>query len=812
MDDGSPPPGDTNNGASHDLEPPTAASPETPQSPSVHFAGIRSHKVRIKIEDIDDELPSLVAYLRLGARTTKVEQAVRLFLQDPENVEDEDENSGSERPAPMINPSDTIVLYKDGQLLCNEDLLNPPSKIHYRVYYSGETPGDLTPRLYFNSPDKRCAKIFVKNRESLLDDITNSGLTVDGLRNKISNKLGLADPNVVAVSACGGMRPGPLEGGHWEIKRVQSWLCRDIAIEIIPNIQYVVVRGCSKQYLYHPPPGKLNKEGTTVGNIKKWLRETLIPGVHRKCKSQIHVESADILVKDWYLELKNDSSPVPWGSLLDFSLPRGVAEAFIEEQNWLSPIKHTCVVCWDSKRGDEMVDQVTKLCLHGPKVCIKCLQQWIKSAFLENGWERVNCPSCTEPLSFHDVRAHATKTVFERYDTLLAKKLLSKVQNFYWCLSKGCNSGQVHLPSGRSDNSSCPKNLFQCHACGGRQCTLHGVKWHEGRTCREYDAMNPSKSKQDKASEATIKEISKECPKCKRNIIKSVGCNHMTCHCGHQWCYYCREAWEYNEERSLVCKHKPNCPEHNSNPFFYEQLMHDPPVGHGPPPAVAATAFPAVVRPRVEPPPMPPRALQRAEPDPEEFRHHALPDRFHDPPTSAFSPLPRAMSQFMPPSERHRLPLPHPAPVPAPFVPATDLWSEDDDVHPFAPAPRMRPRETQATNHRGHRASWIPQPTTEQALSSWPAQPRGIAPRFMVGAIDYTLPPRDHRRSLPAPEQRRNLLPGAEQRRALPAPEPRREMPRGERQSYVPDNAQRRPHVYAPRFSPRQMMNRPWGE
>ena len=117
---------------------------------------------------------------------------------------------------------------------------------------------------------------------------------------------------------------------------------------------------------------------------------------------------------------------------------------------------------------------------------------------------------------------------------LLAKKFLNKVQNFYWCLAKSCNSGQVHLPSGRSDSSSCPKTLFQCHACGGRQCTLHGVKWHEGRTCREHDATNPSKSKQDKASEATIKEISKECPKCKRNIIKSVGCNHMTCkllHC-----------------------------------------------------------------------------------------------------------------------------------------------------------------------------------------------------------------------------------------------------------------------------------------
>lgn len=842
MDEKGLPLGEPHDGITRDQAAHGLTSPSTPLLPGgVQFTGVRSQKVTVKIEDIDDELPSLTAHLRLGARTSKVEQAVRLFLQNPENVEDEDIDSDDGYPEPMINEGDAIVLYKGGMTLVDEDLLEPLEKIHYRVYYRGETPGDLTPRLYCNPPDKRCAKIFAKVKDELIDDIVNSGLTVDGLRNKLSNRMGLADPNVVAVSACGGLRLGPLEGGHWEIKRIQSWLCRDIAIEIVPDMQYVVVRGCSKQYLYHPPFGRQGKDGTTVGTIKKWLRETLLPGVHRKCKSEIYVDPVEITMKDWYLELKDDSSPVPWGSLLDFSLPQTVAENFIEDQAWLSPIKHTCVVCWDSKRGDEMVDQVTKICLHGPKVCIKCLQEWIQSAFLENGWERVNCPSCTEPLSFHDIRVHATKTVFERFDTLLAKKLLSKVQNFYWCLAKGCDSGQVHLPSGRPDNSSCPPTLLKCHACGGRQCTSHGVKWHEGRTCREYEAMNPSKSKQDKASQATIKEISKECPRCKRNIIKSVGCNHMTCHCGHQWCYYCREAWEYDDERSLVCKHKPNCPEYHTNPFFLEQLLRPPP--RPAPPAAAP------LRPRVEPPPMPARTMQRTEPDPEDFRHHALADRFHEPdpeelrhhalldrfnepdleefrhhaladmfhepPTGAFSPLPRAMTQPMLPHERPRLPLPHPEHLAARWISATDPWSDhwsqDDDAHPFAPAPRIRARDShQAANNRGLRVSWMQQATGERIPSPRPAHnPGGGTPRFRIGAIDYNLPAREHRRSAPAiPEHPRHLLMGPEQRRALPAPEPRREMTRGERQSHVPDNPPRRPQVYTPRFSPRQMMNR----
>jgi hypothetical protein len=38
----------------------------------------------------------------------------------------------------------------------------------------------------------------------------------------------------------------------------------------------------------------------------------------------------------------------------------------------------------------------------------------------------------------------------------------------------------------------------------------------------------------------------KRCPACRMFIEKTEGCNHMTCLCGHQFCFICIADW--NEE------------------------------------------------------------------------------------------------------------------------------------------------------------------------------------------------------------------------------------------------------------------------
>merc|ERR1711934_964438 len=36
----------------------------------------------------------------------------------------------------------------------------------------------------------------------------------------------------------------------------------------------------------------------------------------------------------------------------------------------------------------------------------------------------------------------------------------------------------------------------------------------------------------------------RSCPKCSMRICRSIGCNHMTCICGMEWCYVCEREWK----------------------------------------------------------------------------------------------------------------------------------------------------------------------------------------------------------------------------------------------------------------------------
>lgn len=207
------------------------------------------------------------------------------------------------------------------------------------------------------------------------------------------------------------------------------------------------------------------------------------------------------------------------------------------------PSTKECLVCTSTRSARHFPTRPpTSTCTHPPNTCTRCLKNWITIQFTTNLWSHIACPECTQILTHADVRAFSSRTTFRRYDTLSTRAALEAIPGFAWCMAKGCSSGQVH-----DEGASNPK--FKCVACRAAFCVHHGVAWHRGETCAQYDYRTDRsiRKMEDEASRKLIGELGKKCPneKCRWWIEKNSGCDHMTCSkCRHQFCWVCLATYK----------------------------------------------------------------------------------------------------------------------------------------------------------------------------------------------------------------------------------------------------------------------------
>ncbi|CZR69112.1 related to RING finger protein Dorfin [Phialocephala subalpina] len=214
-----------------------------------------------------------------------------------------------------------------------------------------------------------------------------------------------------------------------------------------------------------------------------------------------------------------------------------------------------CLICAESYLLTEFPPstEVTSTCNHknNERTCIYCLQQSIESAVTDGQLNLIVCPFCPEKLSREEIKKYATPEIFARYDYLA----LIATPDLVMCLGLNCGSGQIHT-------SEDP--MMTCQACSFKTCAFHKLPWHEGQTCEEFDTNDDQIERLEQA-EATAMLLAKEhaqvCPNCGNGVSRTEGCDHMTCRCGHEWCYLCGTSYE-NMKRLGDEAHAPTCMYH----------------------------------------------------------------------------------------------------------------------------------------------------------------------------------------------------------------------------------------------------------
>lgn len=83
-------------------------------------------------------------------------------------------------------------------------------------------------------------------------------------------------------------------------------------------------------------------------------------------------------------------------------------------------------------------------------------------------------------------------------------------------------------------------------SCGYSFCSNCRETSHRPLSCElfgRWQDMIGGKNQSNNLDDLWTKINTKKCPGCKKNIEKNMGCMHMTCPCGKQFCWLCLKDW-----------------------------------------------------------------------------------------------------------------------------------------------------------------------------------------------------------------------------------------------------------------------------
>ncbi|CAI2360877.1 unnamed protein product [Moneuplotes crassus] len=195
----------------------------------------------------------------------------------------------------------------------------------------------------------------------------------------------------------------------------------------------------------------------------------------------------------------------------------------------------TCNICYSDYPQSQ---QFSLRCGH--QFCKPCLSNMLQVNITEGRIANINCAyyGCELLYTESDIRAIIQdQEVIEKYLKFKENYEVNLDASRQWCPEPNCD---LWVQGSISDRKvTCDNGHTFCFVCQ--------APWHSG-SCKdqlEHQLL-------DYISENKVAK----CPKCKIRTEKNFGCNHMTCICGHQWCWICKREYthdHYNNDNLFGC-------------------------------------------------------------------------------------------------------------------------------------------------------------------------------------------------------------------------------------------------------------------
>lgn len=233
----------------------------------------------------------------------------------------------------------------------------------------------------------------------------------------------------------------------------------------------------------------------------------------------------------------------------------------------------------------------------GQRFCERCMREYLETRVRDHEVLTMKCPGhgCVVDLPARQVRSVLSASWLERYEHALASERLARDPDTRWCPNAECGgvcgpwspypppAPLLHLAGvwllaislvvmagalpirapevaevlGLSQSLSClafvasgagvvaalrrrfryrgPSRKASCQKCLSQVCFDCREAWHPARTCADMAVTA--------VAEWSTSRDCGQCPSCMAFIERVDGCNHMTCRCGHEFCWLCGHVY-----------------------------------------------------------------------------------------------------------------------------------------------------------------------------------------------------------------------------------------------------------------------------
>ncbi|KAI1100161.1 hypothetical protein F4804DRAFT_344958 [Jackrogersella minutella] len=193
-----------------------------------------------------------------------------------------------------------------------------------------------------------------------------------------------------------------------------------------------------------------------------------------------------------------------------------------ESSSWAASRKpQTTKICEACRDQKEDLELFRVPCLH--EYCLQCIAQIIRIAIKDEALFPPRCCGQQIPLT----------TIIQVLDDDELEEFHQKTDEYStprrtYCHNRACAR---FIPATNYENDTAT-----CDLCGSKTCI----------TCKEasHDGDCPNDEELQQVMQVATDQNWQRCQNCSALVELNMGCYHMTCRCGHQFCYLCGAKWK----------------------------------------------------------------------------------------------------------------------------------------------------------------------------------------------------------------------------------------------------------------------------